>query len=407
MTATPIPRTLSLTAYGDLDTTALRELPAGRRPIKTWVVGEDERAGAYEFIREQLREGRQAYVVCPLVSESEKLPGQAPRRPRRSGSRRASSASFRVGVLHGQMQLGRQGGGDGARFAARRDRRAGGDDRDRGRDRRPQRDRDGGRGRRALRPLPAPPAARPGRARRARVRTACSSPKRPASWRGAGCEAIASERDGFKLAEVDLEPARRGRDPRHPPARPAALRRRRAARGHAAAARGPRRGAARCSTSTARSRRRRSARCMDEARRRFGDERAEPDRALDWSGARHRRRAPGPAACVAPRGWKVRPTTDRVREAIFSMLGDVERRPGPRPLLRHRRARDRGALARRRRGDPRRPRHPARPSATSSALAWATAPSWSAPMSAAGFAAGSEDEHEAAQLRSRPRRPPL
>ena len=57
MTATPIPRTLSLTAYGDLDVTALHELPAGRRPVKTWVVGEEKRSGAYEFIRERLREG--------------------------------------------------------------------------------------------------------------------------------------------------------------------------------------------------------------------------------------------------------------------------------------------------------------------------------------------------------------
>ena len=70
MTATPIPRTLSLTAYGDLDVTEVRELPRGRRPVKTWVVGEDKRAGAYEFLRERLREGRQAYVVCPLVSET-------------------------------------------------------------------------------------------------------------------------------------------------------------------------------------------------------------------------------------------------------------------------------------------------------------------------------------------------
>src|SRR6185295_10454547 len=77
MTATPIPRTLSLTAYGDLDTTALHQLPAGRQPVQTRLVEEDERAGAYEFIRARLREGRQAFVVCPLVSESEKLQGKA------------------------------------------------------------------------------------------------------------------------------------------------------------------------------------------------------------------------------------------------------------------------------------------------------------------------------------------
>src|SRR6185503_18613114 len=73
LTATPIPRTLSLTLYGDLDTTALRELPRGRRPVKTWVVPEEKRDGAYEFIRERLREGRQCFVVCPLVEESEAL----------------------------------------------------------------------------------------------------------------------------------------------------------------------------------------------------------------------------------------------------------------------------------------------------------------------------------------------
>src|SRR5919106_1034800 len=77
MTATPIPRTLSLTAYGDLDVTALRELPAGRRPVKTWVVGEEKRPGAYEFVRERLREGRQAFFVCPLVEGSEKLETKA------------------------------------------------------------------------------------------------------------------------------------------------------------------------------------------------------------------------------------------------------------------------------------------------------------------------------------------
>ena len=72
MTATPIPRTLALTQYGDLDTTMLRELPRGRQPIDTRIVsGETERARAYEELREQLRAGRQAYVVCPLIAESE------------------------------------------------------------------------------------------------------------------------------------------------------------------------------------------------------------------------------------------------------------------------------------------------------------------------------------------------
>ena len=102
MTATPIPRTLSLTAYGDLDATAIRELPAGRRPVKTWVVGEEKRAGAYEFIRDRLREGRQAYVVCPLVADSEKLRAKAAS-AEAERLRAGELAGFRVGLLHGQM----------------------------------------------------------------------------------------------------------------------------------------------------------------------------------------------------------------------------------------------------------------------------------------------------------------
>ncbi|MGE5281907.1 MAG: ATP-dependent DNA helicase RecG [Chloroflexota bacterium] len=102
MTATPIPRTLSLTAYGDLDTTALHELPSGRKPVATRIVDEDERAGAYELIRAQLRAGRQAYVVCPLVEESEKLQGRA---AEVEAERLAAGElrDFSVGVIHGQM----------------------------------------------------------------------------------------------------------------------------------------------------------------------------------------------------------------------------------------------------------------------------------------------------------------
>jgi ATP-dependent DNA helicase RecG len=103
MTATPIPRTLSLTAYGDLDATALHELPSGRKPVQTRVVEEDERSGAYEFIRGQLREGRQAFVVCPLVEESEKMQGRA---AEVEAERLAAGElrDFRIGVIHGQMR---------------------------------------------------------------------------------------------------------------------------------------------------------------------------------------------------------------------------------------------------------------------------------------------------------------
>ena len=102
MTATPIPRTLSLTAYGDLDTTALRELPAGRRPIETRLVDEDDRPAAYEFLRAQLREGRQAYIVCPLVEESVKMEGKAAEVEAERLAREELNG-FAVGVIHGQM----------------------------------------------------------------------------------------------------------------------------------------------------------------------------------------------------------------------------------------------------------------------------------------------------------------
>jgi ATP-dependent DNA helicase RecG len=78
MTATPIPRTLALTAYGDLDVTVLRHLPKGRKPIRTHVANTaGERARAYERIHEELAAGRQAFVVCPLVEESEALQARA------------------------------------------------------------------------------------------------------------------------------------------------------------------------------------------------------------------------------------------------------------------------------------------------------------------------------------------
>jgi ATP-dependent DNA helicase RecG len=102
MTATPIPRTLSLTEYGDLDTTALHELPAGRMPISTHLVTEEQRGEAFEFLRRQLREGRQAFVVCPLVGESEKVAGKAAA-VEADRLRSGELHGFRIGLLHGQM----------------------------------------------------------------------------------------------------------------------------------------------------------------------------------------------------------------------------------------------------------------------------------------------------------------
>jgi ATP-dependent DNA helicase RecG len=104
MTATPIPRTMALLRYGDLDITALRELPKGRRPITTHVASTDaERARAYERIREELDKGRQAFVVCPLVEESEALAARAAT-AEYERLRGGELADYRVMLLHGQMR---------------------------------------------------------------------------------------------------------------------------------------------------------------------------------------------------------------------------------------------------------------------------------------------------------------
>ncbi len=103
MTATPIPRTLSLTAYGDLDASVLRDLPSGRRPVETHVVdGTRARTRAYERIREEIAAGRQCFVVCPLVEESEALQAKAAT----AEFERLRSTEFRdlrVELIHGQM----------------------------------------------------------------------------------------------------------------------------------------------------------------------------------------------------------------------------------------------------------------------------------------------------------------
>jgi ATP-dependent DNA helicase RecG len=103
MTATPIPRTLALAAYGDLDFTLLRELPRGRRPIQTFVCATGaERERAYDRIREELRAGRQAFVVCPLVEESDVLQARAAT-VEFERLREGEFAEFEVVLLHGQM----------------------------------------------------------------------------------------------------------------------------------------------------------------------------------------------------------------------------------------------------------------------------------------------------------------
>jgi ATP-dependent DNA helicase RecG len=103
MTATPIPRSLAMTVYGDLDVSVIDEMPPGRTPVKTVVVGEDQRNGVYKGIEREIAAGRQIYVVYPLIAESEKV------------DLKAATIMFEelrdrvfphrsVGLLHGKMK---------------------------------------------------------------------------------------------------------------------------------------------------------------------------------------------------------------------------------------------------------------------------------------------------------------
>ena len=109
MTATPIPRTLTLTVYGDLDVSIIDELPPGRKPIKThWKRGH-ERQAVYETLRRLLKEGRQAYVICSLIEENEKL--QARAATELAGHLQTHVfTEYKVGLLHGQMKPSGEGG---------------------------------------------------------------------------------------------------------------------------------------------------------------------------------------------------------------------------------------------------------------------------------------------------------
>jgi ATP-dependent DNA helicase RecG len=103
MTATPIPRTLALTAYGDLDVSVIRDLPPGRRSIRTTAVPQAQRDEAHRFVRGQLEEGRQAYVVYPLVEESSKVDVRA---ATQMADHLASEVfpEYRLALLHGRLR---------------------------------------------------------------------------------------------------------------------------------------------------------------------------------------------------------------------------------------------------------------------------------------------------------------
>ena len=101
MTATPIPRTLALTVYGDLDVSVMTELPPGRKPVKTKVLKEPQRLKLYEFMKKEFLKGRQAYVVYPLIEESEKI--DLKDATQMAEHLKKIFKEFRVELLHGQM----------------------------------------------------------------------------------------------------------------------------------------------------------------------------------------------------------------------------------------------------------------------------------------------------------------
>ena len=103
MTATPIPRTLAQTVFGDLDVTEIARPPANRKPVITAWVGHERSGEAYTRLRRHLEEGRQAYVVCPLVSESETIEARAAEQEAER-LRAAELRGFRVGCLHGKLK---------------------------------------------------------------------------------------------------------------------------------------------------------------------------------------------------------------------------------------------------------------------------------------------------------------
>ena len=103
MTATPIPRSLALTLYGDLDLSVIDELPAGRQVIKTKWLASDQREMAYRFIRKQVQEGRQAFIICPLISDSEAIEAKAAVSEHERLSREVFP-DLKLGLVHGRLK---------------------------------------------------------------------------------------------------------------------------------------------------------------------------------------------------------------------------------------------------------------------------------------------------------------
>ena len=243
LSATPIPRTLVLTYFGDMDVSELREKPAGRQPIDTRAVPNSRLDEVVDAVGRALKAGKLVYWICPLVEESEAEGIEHLTNATERFERLQKRFGDRVGLVHGQMK-GAEKDRVMAQFAAARDRPPGRDHRGRGRRRRPRRDHHGDRERRALWARAIAPAPRPDRPR-------LRSLDLPAALQGAARRDVGGAAEGDpgnhrRLSDCrgGSETARRRRRARHPPERPARLPHRAFRRPRPAHHAGPRRGAA-------------------------------------------------------------------------------------------------------------------------------------------------------------------
>ena len=203
MTATPIPRTLAMTAYADLDVSVIDELPPGRTPVRTVVLPDARRDEVVARIDAACRSGRRAYWVCPLIDESDVVRHQAAEET--AAALAAALPGVRIGLVHGRMPGAAQGRRDGG-VQGRAARPAGRDHGHRSRRGRARSEPDDHRECRADGARAAAPAARPRRARRGgeHLRAALSrAPLAPIARERLGV--LRDTNDGFEVARRDLE----------------------------------------------------------------------------------------------------------------------------------------------------------------------------------------------------------
>jgi ATP-dependent DNA helicase RecG len=105
MTATPIPRTVALTMYGDLDLSVLDEMPIGRKQIKTWLVPTQKREGAYQWIEKKIKEGDQVFIVCPFIEESESMLTIKAATKEYERLKKEVFPNLKLGLMHGKLKV--------------------------------------------------------------------------------------------------------------------------------------------------------------------------------------------------------------------------------------------------------------------------------------------------------------